>query len=768
MASRKEIERSVAEIIREVRERGDVALVEFARRWDGASLRPEDLRVPREAIQAADDSTEFAAAFRRAAERIRRFHEAVKPRSISVEDPEGVRMGLRWTPLSSAGLYIPGGKASYPSSLAMTAIPAQVAGVKRIAVVSPCGPGGEVCPEVLLAAKVLGLDEIYRTGGAQAVAALALGTGQIPRVDKIFGPGNAYVTEAKRQLYGVVGIDLLAGPSEIVVYADLSANPEWVAADLIAQAEHDASARPIVIADSEAVLRRIREALERRIEREPRKETIRASLRENGVFLVAPTPEEAAARIDEIAPEHLSIQAEDPRAILARVSHAGAIYLGGPSAVALGDYYAGPNHVLPTGGAARYASSLSVEDFMKRSNVVESTAGFIRLRGADVVTLAEGEGLSGHAASVSARLEFSRGARAGLASTPAYHLVDEDAEVKLNQNESPWDIPLEIKDRILTTFRELPWHRYPQRIPDEFRRKIASTEGFPEEGVRVGNGSNLILQWILEAYGGPGRLALIPRPSFSLFKMWCGISETNFEEYALGDLFEYPVEEVVRRIRDLAPALTILCLPNNPTGSDLLPEEVTSIAKAARDTGGLLVIDEAYREFAEKEYDRTALARNQENVILVRTYSKAFAGAGLRIGYLLTSERTGAELGKIIPPFHLSLFAAVAGSILWDQRELFQERVARIVAERNRMQKALREIRGVEVFPSQANFFLLSVPEAQEVFHSLGEREILVREPGGDRALEGCLRVNAGDPEENNRFIEAMREIIPEVTRRGK
>jgi histidinol-phosphate aminotransferase len=771
-----DIETSVSEVIRAVRERGDEALIEFARRWDRADLR-DGLRVPREAIEAADDRTPFAAALRRAVERIRRFHEAVRPRSIRVEDPEGVRMELRWTPIASVGLYVPGGKASYPSTLAMTAVPAQVAGVGRIVAVSPPGPSGEVAPQVLLAAKILGIKEVYRVGGAGAIAALALGTATVPRVDKVFGPGNAYVTEAKRQLFGVVGVDLLAGPSEVVVYADGSADPDWAAADLIAQAEHDESARPILIATREDVLARIREALERRTAAEPRRDVIRASIERNGQFLVIADEAEAAARIDAIAPEHLSIQSAEPGRLLALVRNAGAIYAGGSSPVALGDYYAGPNHVLPTGGAARYASALSVEDFMKRSNVVEASEAFLRARGEDVTTLAEGEGLPGHASSVRARMgdagEPSGGAgsaggphlvevearpRAGLAATEAYHLVEEEGEVKLNQNESPWDIPRELKDRIFAKMRDQSWNRYPQKLPEEFRRRIARDEGFPEEGVWAGTGSNLILQWIFEAFGGPGRTALIPRPSFSLYRMWGRVSETRIEEYSLGEDFRYDGEAIARRIEELRPELTVLCLPNNPTGSDLEPAEVARAADAAARAGGILVVDEAYREFARPSLDRTGIARERGNVVLVRTYSKAFAAAGLRIGYLLTSARIGRELGKIVPPFHLSLFHAVAGQTLWESRDLFANRVVRLTAERERLREALGKVPGVTVFPSEANFFLIRVADAAVLFAALKRKGILVRKPGDDPLLAGCLRINAGTPEENDRLIAAVRE----------
>ncbi len=765
MSDPRDITASVAEVIRAVRERGDAALCEFAQRWDRVDLSPDALRVPPEKIEAATDRGEFADAFRRAAERIRRFHEAVKPRSVTLQDPEGVTLEMRWTPLGSAGLYIPGGKASYPSTLAMTAVPAQVAGVGRIAVVSPPGPDGEVSPEVLLAAKVLGLREVYRAGGAQAIAALALGTTSIAAVDKIFGPGNAYVTEAKRQLFGEVGIDLLAGPSEIVVYADATADPDWAAADIIAQAEHDESTRPILVASSDAVLAAVRAAIERRTASEPRREVIRAALAKNGRFLVCPSLDGAAREIDAIAPEHLSIQSSDPRALLAKVRNAGAIYLGGASPVALGDYYAGPNHVLPTGGSARFASSLSVEDFMKRSNVVEATAGFLQKRGRDIEVLAAGERLPGHASSIRARSirapgALATGARAALRAEKAYALVEETAGVKLNQNESPWDIPDELKDRILRTMRDLPWNRYPQRLPEELRGRIARDEGFPAEGVRLGNGSNLILQWIFEAFGGPGRLALVPKPSFSLYGMWGRISETGIEEFELGEWFEYRAECIIERVEALEPALTVLCLPNNPTGSDLEPGAVARIADAARRFGGLVVVDEAYREFSAARFDRTPVARERPNVLLVRTYSKAFAAAGLRLGYLLAGEDVGRELGKMVPPFHLSQFAAVAGAALWDERPRFQERARLVVAERERLRAAIDSLPGARTHPSEANFFLMRVPDPEKVLAALEARSILLRRPGDDGRLGGTLRVTVGSPEENDKLLDALREVL--------
>ena len=667
-------------------------------------------------------------------------------------------MGLRWSAVQAVGLYVPGGKATYPSTLAMTAIPAQIAGVERIVVVSPPGPDGEVSPQVLLAARLLGLDEVYRVGGAQAVAALAIGTESVPRVDKIFGPGNAFVAEAKKQLYGEVGIDLLAGPSELVVYADDSTRPEWVAADLMAQAEHDESTRITLLAASDGMLRAVRHELDKALPDQPRREIITQALANGGTFEVVLSQEAAARRINEIAPEHLSVQVRDPWSVLPLLKNAGAIFLGAESPVAVGDYYAGPNHVLPTDRTARFASCLSVEDFMKRSNVVAMGGDFLRRHGRDVEILAEGEALPAHGYSVRVRRCASPvpHLRRGLRAVTPYLLVEEDAPVKLNQNESPWDVPLEVKDEVARRLRDLPWNRYHQRIPDAFAEALAERAGVSPESVLVGSGSNLLLQWIFEAFGGSDASILYPSPSFSLYTMWGGIVEAQLHPVRLRDDLSYDAEAWIAAVREKEPSLTVLCLPNNPTGGELELDDVRRIAEACREVGSVLVIDEAYQEFSSVGFERASLVRELDNVILLRTFSKAFAAAGMRLGYLLAPPALATELRKLVPPFHLSLFAAVVGQVLLERSELIATRVASILTERKRLELALGALPEVEVLPSEANFFLLRVPRADVTYRELKERGILVRALGEDPLLRGCLRVNVGTPAENDAFLTAL------------
>jgi len=394
---------TVRTIIADVRARGDEALIELTERFD--KVRLASLRLEYSEIDAAEAqcSREALKALDVAAGRIEVYHRRQLPKDESFVDEAGATLGWRWTPLDSVGLYVPGGTASYPSSVLMNAIPARVAGVARIAMVTPAS-GGTINPLVLAAAKRAGVREIYRIGGAQAVAALAYGTQSIAAVDKIVGPGNAYVAAAKREVFGRVGIDSIAGPSEILVVSDGESDPDWIAADLLSQAEHDASSQSILITDDTGFADKVDEAVTRALETLPRREIAAASWQNFGAVIVVANLDDAAPLVDRIAPEHLEIATADPERLLARVKHAGAIFLGRHTPEAMGDYIAGPNHVLPTSRTARFSSGLSVLDFMKRTTLLSCTPGVIQQIGPDAITLAEAEGLDAHARSIAARL----------------------------------------------------------------------------------------------------------------------------------------------------------------------------------------------------------------------------------------------------------------------------------------------------------------------------------------------------------------------------
>lgn len=397
----------VADILADVRQRGDAAVVDYTRRFDRLpSLTTETLRIPPAEIEAAAASVpaELLEAMRLAGERIRSYHARQKPESFSYTDEDGVHLGSRWSAVEAAGLYVPGGTASYPSSVLMNAIPAKVAGVERLVMVVPT-PDGVLNPLVLAAARESGVDEVYRIGGAQAVGALAYGTETIKPVDKIVGPGNAYVAAAKRQVFGTVGIDMIAGPSEILVIADGDNDPAWIAADLLSQAEHDAAAQSILITPDPAFAEAVKAAVETHLETLPRAAMARQSWEDHGAVIVVDSFEEAAALSDRIAPEHLELAVADPDALAERIRHAGAIFLGRYTPEAIGDYVGGPNHVLPTARSARFSSGLGVIDFMKRTSLLGCSTQSLRRLGPAALALSGAEGLDAHGLSVSLRLE---------------------------------------------------------------------------------------------------------------------------------------------------------------------------------------------------------------------------------------------------------------------------------------------------------------------------------------------------------------------------
>ena len=395
----------VGAILADIRGRGDAALCDYTARFDRLALTPATLRIDTAAIDAAIDDVAPAllAALDLAATRIETFHRAQLPRDLELDDPAGLTLGMRWTPLDAVGIYVPGGKASYPSSVLMNAIPARVAGVGRVAMCVP-SPDGALNPLVLAAARRAGVSEIYRIGGAQAIGALAFGTATIAPVDRIVGPGNAFVAEAKRQVFGHVGIDSVAGPSEVVVVADAGCDPRDVAIDLLAQAEHDEMARAILITDSRELAEAVAGAVDDELSRLPRTAIAGASWRDHGAIILVPTIMDAAPLCDRLAPEHLQIMTGDPRRFFAAIRHAGAAFLGRWCPEALGDYIAGPNHVLPTGGSARFASGLSVFDFLKRTTWIESSEAGLAAIGPQAVALARAEGLDAHAESIQRRL----------------------------------------------------------------------------------------------------------------------------------------------------------------------------------------------------------------------------------------------------------------------------------------------------------------------------------------------------------------------------
>jgi histidinol dehydrogenase len=408
-AMAEDVDATVTSIVADVRKRGDEALIDYTKRFDRVTLSAAELRVAVKDIATAESSCPPAVmdALRFAAARIEDYHRRQIPQDLYYKDSVGVELGSRWRPVEACGIYVPGGKAAYPSSVLMNAIPAKVAGVPRIVMVVPA-PDGVINPLVLAAAKLVGISEIYRVGGAQAVAALAYGTATMSAVDKVVGPGNAYVAAAKRRVFGDVGIDMIAGPSEILVLADAQNDPQWIAADLLSQAEHDEAAQSILITDDAGFADRVADAVERMLAGLSRKAIAGESWRRFGAIIVVKSLDEAPALVDRLAPEHLEIATDRPEILAGKIRNAGAIFLGRHTPEAVGDYVAGPNHVLPTSRSARFSSGLGVLDFMKRTSLVRCDAASLASIGPAAIELAKAEGLEAHALSVSIRLNVKR------------------------------------------------------------------------------------------------------------------------------------------------------------------------------------------------------------------------------------------------------------------------------------------------------------------------------------------------------------------------
>ncbi len=398
-----EIRETVAAIIADVRARGDAALTEYAKKFDGADL--DSVEVPREEIDAAEEKCppDLIRVMKKAAAAIRDFHSRQIRQSFVVNEKEGVVLGQKITPIEKVGLYVPGGTAAYPSSVLMNCVPAKLAGCSEIVMVSPPSSGGTVNPVILAAAKIAGVDRVFRAGGAQAVAALAYGTETVPKVDKIVGPGNAFVAEAKRQVFGRVAIDMIAGPSEILVIADERSDPAVVTADMLSQAEHDRMASAVLLTDSEALASAVRDEIERQLADLPRKEIARASVDNRGKIVILQDIPACAALANTIAPEHLELFVDDPFAVLDLIRNAGSVFLGRNCPEALGDYMAGPNHILPTSGTARFSSPLSVDDFIKKTQFTYYTADALAKEADDIAAFARAEGLEAHARSALSR-----------------------------------------------------------------------------------------------------------------------------------------------------------------------------------------------------------------------------------------------------------------------------------------------------------------------------------------------------------------------------
>ncbi len=765
----------VAQILASVREKGDEAVCDFTARFNGVRLGPAGLKVTAAEIKDAYKNTDekFLDALHLALRNITAFHRRQLQYSWFESDESGSVLGQLVRPLHRVGMYVPGGKASYPSSVLMNAVPAKVAGVKEVAMVTPPAPDGSVSSQVLVAAAEAGVHEIYKIGGAQAVAALAYGTSTVPRVDKITGPGNIYVVLAKQQVYGRVDIDMIAGPSEILIIADETAEPAFIAADLLSQAEHDEMAAPVLLTPSRELAFRVQEEVAGQASLLLRKDILERSLGNYGAIVITGSIAEAFDLSNRFAPEHLELMLEEPLRWLSRVENAGAVFVGSHSPEPVGDYLAGPNHILPTGGTARFYSPLGVDSFLKKSSLIAYTDTALAKTGDAVIKMAAVEGLEAHANAVRIRLkknEQKKGIEgrhrmntlfdaAKLAREDIRTLSPYDAPfypdlIKLDANENPYGFPPEVMAKITDELGTLNLSRYPDAMAQKLRESIAAYTGAGPENIMVGNGSDELILNIVLTFAAGEKFA-VTTPTFVMYEIQGRIAAGELVEIPRLDDFSIDVKSLKKVTAGNGIKLVFICTPNNPTGN-AVPRETTEAV--IRNTDAIVVVDEAYGEFGGESC--IPLLNRYPNLIVLRTFSKAFGMAGLRVGYLLAGRSIIKELLKVKQPFNLNAFSQVSARLVLENPAPFRKRIELILKERDRLFKELSSLRGVEAFPSQANFILFrtSLP-AEEVYFGLLERGVLVRNISSP-ALSRCLRVSVGTPEENGIFIEKLGEVL--------
>lgn len=791
------IEQAVSAILADVQARGDEALMDYTRRFDRLEVREAaGLRLSQAELQAALDGLPAAErqALERAAERIRRYHEHQRTSSWMYTEADGTRLGQRVLPLDRVGLYVPGGKAAYPSSVLMNAIPAQVAGVKELVMVVPT-PDGVRNPAVLAAACLAGIQEVYTIGGAQAVAALAHGTRSIRPVDKIVGPGNAYVAEAKRRVFGTVGIDMIAGPSEILVVSDGSVPADWVAVDLFSQAEHDEMAQAILISPDAAFLDAVAEAIAHLLPGQPRRAVIGKSLADRGALIHVRSMQEAAELVNRVAPEHLELAVRDVDGLLADIRHAGAIFMGRWGCEALGDYCAGPSHVLPTMRTPRFSSPLGVYDFQKRSSLIEPSAAGADHLAKVAATLARAEGLEAHAQSAEYRLggDEVNAAGAGTASLAqiaarverhvrpdvqrmaAYHVADATDAIKLDAMENPWRLPGTLQAELAQRLAALAINRYPSgNTYTALKQAIARHDGLDGiDGLVLGNGSDELISLLCQLVAQPGATIMAPAPSFVMYEMGARLAGVGFVPVPLRPDFSLDREAMLQAIETHRPALVFLAYPNNPTGNLFDADDVRAILQA---TDGLVVLDEAYAPFAGGASWLSQLPA-WPNLAVMRTCSK-WGLAGARIGYLASAPAWAAQLDKIRPPYNISALDAETACFAFQHHADFDHQTQALCTERQTLVQRLQALRGPQglshVYPTAANFVLVRLAggkgdasgpsRATRVATAMRAAGVLIKDASRMHpALAECLRLTVGAPEENEAMLQALAAALDAV-----
>ena len=746
-----EIEARVRTILDRVRKDGDQAIAALAKEIDGLEL--EEFKVSESEIEEAGLKVkdEVKAAIETAYANIYAFHKAQMPRRIEVETAPGVLCIQKPVPIGKVGLYIPGGTAPLFSTVLMLAIPSQIAGCPVRVLCTPCGKDGKVNADVLWAASRCGIKDIYKIGGAQAVAAMAFGTGTVPRVDKIFGPGNRYVTTAKR-LVSTEGtaIDMPAGPSEVMVLADRSAEPAFVAADLLSQAEHGRDSQAILVCNSESMAAEVLAEVDRQAALLPRGEMVRSSLA-NSRAIIFNDVEDMLSFADCYAPEHLIISMENAEELAERVQCAGSVFIGNFSPESAGDYASGTNHTLPTSGWAHSYSGVNVDSFMRKMTLQNLSAAGLKGLSECITTMAGAEGLDAHAAAVRVRMEAAEEepapefdpiglVRANIRQLTPYSTARDEYQgplgVFMDANESPY---------------ENGFNRYPDPHQKALKAKISEVKGIPAENIFVGNGSDEAIDLIYRVFCEPGRDNVVSiSPSYGMYKVAAATNDIELREVRLREDFSLDCKTMLDACDAFTKAI-LICSPNNPSGNAFPMEDILALARSFK---GLLVVDEAYVDFSTKG---SAVLR-EPNIIVLQTLSKAWGMAGLRLGLAIADSRIIKLMSMVKYPYNINKAAQdmALGMLCRPVKEQVQE----ILSERARLETLLPALPVVKgLWPSDANFLLVRFDDPDDIYRRLIAEGIIVRNRNSVPGCKGCLRITVGTPEENEKLISTLEAL---------
>ena len=745
-------------ILDQVKLNGDEAVLSYEEIFD--HVRLQSLVVSDAEIKEAETlvSDELKEAILLAKGNIARFHEAQRFEGVQVETQPGVTCWQKSVPIERVGLYIPGGTAPLFSTVLMLAVPAKIAGCSEIVLCTPPARDGKVHPAVLFAAKTAGVTHVYKIGGVQAIGAMAYGTHSVPRVYKIFGPGNQYVTAAKQIVsMGDVAIDMPAGPSEVMVLADDTANPVFVAADLLSQAEHGVDSQAMLVTTSESLQQAVMKEVERQLDVLPRKELASKSLKYSRLILVNDM-DEAIEMVNEYAPEHLIIQTKDYEALAKRVVNAGSVFLGKYACESAGDYASGTNHTLPTNGYAKAYNGVNLDSFCRKITYQELTAQGIGRIGKAIEVMAANEQLDAHKNAVTVRLQSSAFQKEQLATQPfnLEQLVrkniwdlapyscarDEysgvDASVFLDANENPYNEPI---------------NRYPDPLQKQLKQEIAKVKGVSVDRIFCGNGSDEAIDLVYRIFCNPGvDNAVAIDPSYGMYKVCADVNNIEYRKVQLDNDFQFHAADMLQ-VADNHTKLMFICSPNNPTGNDMSRAEVEQLLQQFK---GIVVVDEAYIDFSEQP-SFTQLLDKYPNLIVLQTFSKAWGCAAIRCGLAFASPQIIGLFNKVKYPYNVNLLTQQQALEALRNAQQTKEWVKILKEERTRLMQLFAELSLTDkVFPSDANFFLTRVSDANAIYKYLVGEGIIVRNRNSVTLCGNCLRITVGTPEENNTLIAAL------------